>query len=285
MMDVVILTGPAGSGLSSAEFVFEELGFYVVKNAPSSAAKNIIKELKNEKVDKACFVCHASNALATYEKLKGDEDVSLRLIVLNCDVNELQKRFSLTRHVHPRTVIQKISATDAIKKDAEDILKTLPLANLYIDTTSLAVKQLRAKLYKFLADVNEDELTSVTFISFGIKNGIPQGIDTFLDVRVIPNPYWVEELKELTGRDQKVIDYMRSFPVTEEVLNNMKKYLTAQLLEVTKSGRGSYVVGIACSGGQHRSTYVADYLAHYFSKKYRTLVIHRDCPILNKSDE
>ena len=285
MMEVVVLTGPAGSGLSSAEFVFEELGFFVVKNAPSSASQTIIKELKNEKVEKACFVCHASNALATYEKLKADKEVLLKLIVLNCDVNELQKRFSLTRHIHPRTVIQKISATEAIKKDAEDILKTLPLANLYIDTTSLAVKQLRAKLYKFLANVNEDELTSVTFISFGIKNGIPQGIDTFLDVRIIPNPYWVEELKELTGRDQKVIDYMKSFPVTEEVLKNITTYLTHELAEVVKSGRGSYVVGIACSGGQHRSTFVADYLTEYFGKKYRTFVIHRDCPILNKSDE
>ena len=284
-MRIVILTGPSGSGLSSAEFVFEELGYFVIKNAPSSAFKTIINELKNEKVDKVCFVCHAPNALEAYQRMKDDKEIELKLIVLNCDVNELQKRFALTRHVHPRTVFYKISATEAIKLDAEDILKLIPYANLYIDTTSLAVKQLRVQLYKFLENVGEDELTSVTFISFGIKNGIPQGIDTFLDVRSIPNPYWVEELKELTGRDQKVIDYMKGFPVTQEIIDNITKYLDTQLADVAKSGRASYVVGIACSGGQHRSTYVADYLSKYFSKKYRTLVIHRDCPSLNQSDE
>ena len=125
----------------------------------------------------------------------------------------------------------------------------------------------------------EDWLCSVNILeTFGIKNGIPQGIDEFLDVRAIPNPYWVEELKALTGEDQKVIDYMRSFPITQEILDNITNYLESHLKEIQKTGRGSYTIGIACSGGQHRSTYVANYLTEYFSNIYRTHVVHRDIP-------
>ena len=237
---------------------------------------------KKNKLQNICFVSHAIGAKETIEVIKKRKDANFRIVILNCDKDELLKRYALTRRVNPRSVIQKISPTEAIEQDINDILSIVNEADYYIDTTSLTVKQLRANLYKYLSGVEEDKMTSVTFISFGIKNGIPQGIDTFFDVRLIPNPYWVEELKGLTGEDQKVIDYMRSFDVTQEVLDNLTNYLTNFLKELRKSGRGSYTIGIACSGGQHRSTYVANYLRDYFSKDYRTQSIHRDCPSLNK---
>ena len=279
----VIITGPAGCGLSSAEYVFEELGYIVVKNVPGEAVNAIIDKYNHQKkAMNICLAIHAVGIKNVIEAFKNRSDVSWKLIVLNCEQNELLKRYALTRRVHPRSVIQKISPTDAIKQDVDDVLSIVNEANLFIDTTSLTVKQLRAKLYKFLANVEDDKMTSINFISFGIKNGIPQGIDCFFDVRLIPNPYWVEDLRELTGEDQKVIDYMQSFTITQEVIDNIVNYLTKYLYETQKSGRGSYTIGIACSGGQHRSTYVANYLANYFAKDYRTSVVHRDSPSLNK---
>ena len=283
MKNVVIITGPSGCGLSSAEYVFEELGYFVMKNVPSAAIDVIIdKYTKDSDMENICFVCHAIQAKNNVELLRKRKDINLRIVILNCDKNELLKRYTLTRRVHPRTVTQKISATEAIEKDIDSILEIVNLADLYIDTTALTVKQLRAKLYKFIENVDENQMTSVTFISFGIKNGIPQGIDTFFDVRLIPNPYWVEDLKELTGEDEAVIKYMESFPITKEVTDNIINYLTYYLKELQNGGRGSYVIGIACSGGQHRSTYVANLLAKHFSKNYRTQAIHRDFPSLNK---
>lgn len=282
MKSVVMLSGPAGCGLSSAEFVFEELGYFVIKNAPEKTIPAILEEVFNSKVEKICFLVHARHAKQIYETLKKRKDIDFRFVMLNTSKETLLKRFALTRHVHPRSVIEKMSPEQAIAEDVKDILQLIPEANCYIDTTVLTVKQLRGKLFKYLADMNGSQQTSITFISFGIKNGIPQGIDTLLDVRIIPNPYWVEELKELTGEDQKVIDYMMSFPVTQQVLDNLTNYLTFYFKELEESGRNSYTVGIACSGGQHRSTFVANYLMNYFSKEYRTQVIHRDCEILNK---
>ncbi len=287
MKNFIVITGPAGCGLSSAEYVFEELGYFVVKNIPSESVNVVIDNLlsKENKIKNICFVSHAIEAKATIETIKKRKDANFRIIIVNCDKDELLKRYALTRRVHPRSVTSKISATEAIEQDIQDILSVVHEADFYVDTTSLTVKQFRAKLYQFIENVEEQKITGVTFISFGIKNGIPQGIDTFFDVRLIPNPYWVEELKTLTGADKEVIDYMNSFPITKEVIDNLTLHLTRHLKEIAKSGRGNYTIGIACSGGQHRSTYVANYLAEYFSKDYRTQAIHRDCPQLNKESD
>ena len=284
MKNVVVITGTAGSGLSSAEYVFEELGYFVIRNVPPTSLDKVISDLLSEsiKLQNICLVVHAIGAKDTFKEILKRNDANYRYIVLSCEEKELLKRYALTRRVHPRSVTEKISSLEAIKEDINDIEEIRKYANLFIDTTSLSVKQLRARLYKFLENVNEDKITSVNFISFGIKNGIPQGIDTFFDVRLIPNPYWVEELKELTGRDQEVIDYLNSFPVTKEIIDNIISYLDVELEKIQESGRGSYTIGIACSGGQHRSTYVANYLKEHYSKKYRTQVFHRDCPILNE---
>lgn len=284
MKNIVILAGPSGSGLSSAEFVFEELGYYVLKNPTTNSIDAILDDMVSNKtkLNNFCLMLNSASAKHIIETCKARKDANYRYIVLNTDADELMKRYSLSRHVHPRSAAYKISTAKAIKGDIEDILKVVNEVDLYIDTTSLTVKQLRLRLYKFLENIEGDKTTSVTFISFGIKNGIPQGIDCFFDVRVIPNPYWVEELKELTGADQKVIDYMMSFPVTQKVLDNLVNFLTIQLKEVQKSERGSYTIGIACSGGQHRSTFVANYLCEYFAKEYRTQAIHRDSPTLNE---
>ena len=283
MKNIVLITGTAGSGLSSAEYVFEELGYFVVKNVPPVAINSVIDEfLKNKKYKNVAIVAHAINAKESIDAIRERTDANYRFIVLSCEKEELLKRYALTRRVHPRVVTQKVSATKAIELDISEIQSVEKYANLFIDTTSLTVKQLRTRLYKFLENIEEERITSVNFMSFGLKNGIPQGIDTFFDVRIIPNPYWVEALKELTGEDQEVIDYLNSFPITQQVIDNIVSYLNNYLKELLKMGRGSYTIGIACSGGQHRSTYVANYLAEYFSKEYRTQVFHRDCPQLNK---
>lgn len=284
MKNVVVIAGPSGSGLSSVEFVFEELGYLVIKNPTVNSINAVVDDLLNEKseLNNFCLMLNAGSGNEIFKILKKRNDANYRFIVLNCSEYELNKRYALSRHVHPRSARFKLSLTDAIKLDVKDTLDIVNEADLYIDTSSLSVKQLRAMVYKFLEGIEDDKLLSVTFISFGIKNGIPQGIDTFLDTRMIPNPYWNEKLKELNGADQPVIDYMMSFEVTKEVLENFKGYLSTSLEEVAKDGRSSYTVGIACSGGQHRSTFVANYLADYFSKKYRTQVIHRDSPSLNK---
>ena len=286
MKNVIVITGPAGSGLSSAEYVFEELGYFVIKNIPPDTVNVVLDHVLNKdtRLSNICLTVHAIGAKETFKEIRSRSDANYRYIVLNCDRDELLKRYALSRRVHPRSVTENISPVKAIEEDISDILSVSKYADLFIDTTSITVKELRARLYKFLNNVEEDKITSINFISFGIKNGIPQGIDTFFDVRLIPNPYWVEELKDLTGEDQKVIDYINSFPITKKVIDNITSYLDIALKEIANSGRANYTIGIACSGGQHRSTYVANFLAEHYSKEYRTQVTHRDSPSLNNKN-
>lgn len=170
----------------------------------------------------------------------------------------------------------------AIEADIEDAEKLASTADLYIDTTDLTSKELRNYLYNYIENKKTDNTTKVTFMSFGFKNGTPSGIDDIIDVRILPNPYWVAELAPLNGKDKPVIDYINSFPVTKEFLFHLVNYLEYLLKEVQKSERPSYTIGIACSGGQHRSTFVAEFLADHFKNEYNVSVVHRDSPSLNK---
>lgn len=287
MKEVIFITGAAGSGLSTSECVFEELGYYVVKNITTDSIEPLVEGflINNKAGEKLAIISHTINAEKNLKILCQMKGFELKVILLTCSKEELEKRYTLTRRIHPRTVLEGLGAEEAINSDIKAVDALSEFADLTIDTTSLPVKQLRTLLYEYVGNVEERKMTHITFVSFGLKNGIPQGIDAFFDVRAIPNPYWVEGLKELSGEDKKVIDYLESFPITQEIIDNIVLYIKKYFKAISGSGRANYTVGIACSGGQHRSTYVANYLKKYFEGEMRTSVIHRDCPSLNRNED
>ena len=285
MNKLVILSGPSGSGISSCRFVFEELGFYVVENTPGELVPQLL-DLYVKKAISArglCIMPSISSAKSTYEYAKKDERFSTTLIVLDTQKDEILKRYALSRHDHPRAILFGVPLEKAIELDIKDSEELGAIADIYIDTTDLTSKELRNFIYNKIENKKTNNATKVTFMSFGFKNGTPAGVDDIIDVRILPNPYWVAELAPMNGRDKPVIDYINSFPVTEKFLKHLVDYIEFLLEEVQKSERPSYTIGIACSGGQHRSTYVADYLGNHFKDKYNVAVIHRDSPYLNKN--
>lgn len=283
MLELTILTGPSGSGITSAKFVFEELGYYIVENAPYEATDAILDSFKSKtyKTHRFCLIVSLFDAKRIYEKAKEDQSFKTILVLLTADKNEIFKRYRLSRHVHPRCLTQQIDLDKAVELDNKEAINLFSDADIYIDTSTLNIKSLRNNLYNKLTHRSGNDNTSIYFISFGYKNGTPIDLDMIFDVRTIPNPYWVDELKSLNGTDQAVIDYMNSFPETKKIIANIVTFLESHLEDIQKSGRAIYNIGIACSGGQHRSTYVANYLADYFSKKYKTEAQHRDSPELN----
>ena len=285
MNKLVILSGPSGSGISSCRFVFEELGFYVVENAPGELTPQLLDLFVNKSIAPRglCIMPSISSAKETYEKAKEDKRFETTLIILNTKKDEILKRYALSRHDHPRAILFGMSLEQAIELDIKDAEELGAIANVYIDTTNLTSKELRNFIYNKIENKDTNNSTKVTFMSFGFKNGTPSGVDDIIDVRILPNPYWVAELAPLNGKDQPVIDYINSFPVTKKFLNHLVEYIDFLLEEVQKSERPSYTIGIACSGGQHRSTYVAEYLGEHFKDKYNVAVLHRDSPYLNKN--
>ena len=284
MNKLVILTGPSGSGLSSAKYVFEETGFYIVENPPKEIIPELLEvfEKKSEAVHQFCLIISIADVKDCIDIIKKNKNFKTKLILLSASKGELIKRYALTRHAHGRSVLENIPLEQAIDKDLEDADKVAQYADATLDTSALSIKLLRKFVNEFINIYKKDKGMIVNFISFGLKNGAPLGLDMFFDVRSIPNPYWVEELKGLTGYDKEVIEYFNKFPQTKTVLNRIITFLSSHLSEVKESGRTTYNIGIGCSGGQHRSTYVAKYLTDYFSDTYNTNVIHRDTPSLNE---
>lgn len=281
--ELVIISGPSGSGISSARFVFEELNYYIIENLPSSVVKAVLEDFKNSKypTNKFALLVNLDQAEKTYEIAKSFEVFNISTILLMTEKNELLKRYALTRHTHPRCADSKTSLEKAIDADVKYADSLIEKADYLISTSALTVKDLRHILSDYLTHSEKKNSMVINFISFGLKNGMPSGIDMLFDVRNIPNPYWVEELKSLTGYDKPVVDYMMSFPATQELLDEITNFLDKYLAKVQQNGRYSYNIGIACSGGQHRSTFVAKYLGERYSKEYTVHIIHRDTPDLN----
>lgn len=286
MFELLIVTGQSGSGITSSKYVLEELGYYIVENTPYDATEAVLNSFVNGtyKTKKFCLIVSIFEAKKIFELVKSNSQFATRLILLTADPLEIQKRYRLSRHVHPRCFIQKITLEKAIEFDFKERNALVQDADIYIDTTSLSIKAFRFKLYNRLSNHIGDNITTISFISFGYKNGTPLDLDMIFDVRDIPNPYWVDELKSLNGLDEPVIKYMKSYPVTQQIIDNIVKFLEFHLECVQKTGRPIYNIGVACSGGQHRSTYVADYLAKHFKEQYKTEVFHRDSPELNEKN-
>ena len=283
MKKLFILTGPSGSGVSSSKFVFEELGFFVIDNAPSSVTQAILDECAKDNDAKGfCILPRVDGADLVVDIAKKDQRFETKFILLTTEKNELIKRYALSRHAHPRSILHKMSLEKAINLDIQDTLSLESIADYEIDTTQLTTKELRINLYNKLLNKDTDNITKITFVSFGLKNGIPVGLDAMFDVRLIPNPYWIAHLAPLNGADKEVIDYIMSFDVTHSLLKEIVDYLEYYIPEMQKNGRASYTIGICCSGGQHRSTFVANYLKQYFNDRYQVEVYHRDSPELNK---
>ena len=283
MKKLFILSGPSGSGVSSSKFVFEELGYFTIDNAPSSVTKSILDACAtNNDAEGFCLLSRIDGAKSIVEIARQDKRFETKFILLNTEKDELIKRYALSRHAHPRSILHKMSLEDAIDLDVKDTLSLSNIADFEIDTTRLTTKELRINLYNKLLDKDTDNITKITFMSFGLKNGIPVGLDAMFDVRLIPNPYWIAHLAPLNGGDQEVIDYIMSFDVTHSLLKEITDYLDFYIPEMQKNGRASYTIGVCCSGGQHRSTFVANYLKKYYEDKYQVDVYHRDSPELNK---
>lgn len=284
MKKIYILTGPSGAGASTAKFVFEELGFYILENFPSVLTTDFIDKVlpSRPELDKVCLMTRITEAKALLNELKKHKEYEIVTILLDCSSNELMRRFTLTRHVHPNAILAGIDLQKAIAVDRGIAKELLKDADIYIDTSQYSIKDFRTILYNKIDSDYQSDITTVVFVSFGIKNGIQKDIDCLIDCRNLPNPYWVDTLREKNGLDKDIVDFLNKYPDTNEFLTNTIAYLEYHLSKMQKGGRGYYTIGVCCSGGQHRSPFVADYLGKYFRKKYRTQVYHRDCQELNK---
>ena len=278
MKKVVIVTGVCGSGKSTALYTFEEAGYYVIDNIPLPVLETLFQTIcSDEKYEKVAIAIPLEFANESYKISKNYKDIEVSFLGLTCSRNVLNERYRLSRKRHPLQS-QGFTLDNALKRDYELLEDVRENLTDFVDTSKMSKNDLAKTIHNTLMGINGDKF-SVMFMSFGYKKSVPQDIETVFDVRLLPNPYWVPELKNLTGLDQRVKDYVLKAPETIEYLKNVTKYLDYYLEELKKSQKGHANIGIACSGGQHRSVVIAQYLCDYYSKKYETSVSHRDIKV------
>lgn len=270
--DVVVMTGLAGAGMSSALKHLEDLGFEVFDNFPLTLAKALIKDSKQPRI--AIGIDSRTRGFSTTSVLRTVKDLKAKLVFLTADDGILQKRFTETRRRHP--LAKDRPAMDGIKQERRLLWDLQSKADMVIDTSELSIHDLRHILESAFAGVNSNRLT-VTLKSFAYRHGIPREADLVMDVRFLKNPHWVKKLKPKTGLDKAVGAYIESDPAFKFFIGNYKKLLKPLLPLYAEEGKSYLTIAVGCSGGKHRSVYTAKTLGAWIeSLGYTTRTEHRD---------
>ena len=284
-MEFVIISGMSGAGKTSALHIMEDIGYYCVDNIPTSLLQTLYKLCKDssDKAMKRVAVVVDVRGNGDYEVMyddlenfkKNNEGVSI--LYIDAKVDSLIVRYKETRRRHPLTErLKDGSVAAAVKEEQRLLVPVKTLADYSIDTTFMSIKQLRERIISMFLE-NSSNSIMITFMSFGFKYGIPLESDLIIDVRCLPNPFYIAELKEHTGLEKCIQDYVLDSEETQEFLKRLIDWLDYSLPLYLKEGKSELVVGIGCTGGKHRSVTIAELLDNYFIEKgYKCIVQHRD---------
>ena len=284
-MEFVIITGMSGAGKTGALHVLEDIGFYCVDNIPSSLLKTLYTLCSKSKdgMMKRVAVVVDVRGTGNFEQMYGDikefkdgyDNVSVLFFDAKTDM--LIVRYKETRRKHPLAErLKDGSVSDAVEFEKALLLPIKNLSDYNIDTTYMSVKQLPERVTSMFMEDTSQSLT-LTFMSFGFKYGIPLEADLIIDVRCLPNPYYVPELKMLTGLDEEVRKYVLDSDDTQEFIKRTLNLLDFSVPLYLKEGKSELIVGIGCTGGKHRSVTVARLLnEHFVQSGYKCIIQHRD---------
>ena len=274
-MKLVIVSGRSGSGKSTALHVLEDLGYYCIDNLPigllfpltEEALKTASGRLHNMAVsiDARNLSDEIANFETLYQQLKSCP-IQTEIIYLDAQDPALLQRFHATRRKHPLSN-DRTSLKEAITVEKHLLEPIARLADLHIDTSTLSMYELRDMVKQRISGRREQEL-ALLFQSFGFKHGVPIDSDFVFDVRCLPNPYWDTSLRNYTGLDEPVRQFLQSYDETEQLLQDLIHMLERWLPSFRNSNRSYMTISIGCTGGQHRSVYVCDRLARHFAALY-----------------
>lgn len=283
-MRIIIVSGLSGSGKTIALQTLEDLDYYCVDNLPFKlirplaqeilAASDILPPTVAVGVDARNFIDELTQFPATLAELRAS-DLSVEVVFLHASNEILLKRYSETRRRHPLD-LGSVPLREAIDQERRLLGPIVACADLIIDTGGTNIYQLRELIRARIHDTPREAM-SLLFESFGFKNGMPTDADFIFDVRCLPNPHWEPQLRPLTGLDPPVIEFLTRQPEVMEMVADLRRFLETWLSRFEVSDRSYLTVAIGCTGGQHRSVFVADALAHHFGAiRDHVMVRHRE---------
>ncbi len=284
-MKLVIVSGLSGSGKSVAIKTLEDDDFYCIDNMPLGMLLNCIEHLTTsssifyEKIAIGVDARNASKDIVSFPdivKAIKNRGIDLELVHLEANEETLIQRYSETRRKHPLTK-DGLPLVEAIQMEKHILEDLVLLADLRIDTTSTNVRELRAIITEQVCKKISSALT-ILLQSFGFKFGVPNDSDYVFDVRCLPNPYWEKSLRDLTGKDTEVIDFLQSHDEVTQMIRSISEFIEKWLPLFAKENRSYLSVSIGCTGGHHRSVHITESLAKHFEdfKDTHISVRHRD---------
>jgi len=280
-MELVILSGLSGAGKSTGVKVLEDIGFFCVDNMPASLVKTFVELCKqNERVNKVALVIDARGSdffdtLGDALKYLKSEKIGCRILFFEATDDVLEHRFKETRRIHP-LMSEGVGMREAIAKERELLTPLRRRADIIIDSTQFKTSQLRERMTTMFLGSSGKGM-KVHVMSFGFKNGLPTDADIVMDVRYLPNPYYVDELRPLTGLDKPIVDYVMDKPETKEFIKRFKSLLEYIVPLNCKEGKSSLMIAVGCTGGQHRSVALTEEFGRYIRELgYDVTTGHRD---------
>jgi UPF0042 nucleotide-binding protein len=280
-LHILIITGLSGAGKTQAINCLEDLGYYCVDNLPPVLMNKFIElgMQSGGRINKVALVIdvRGGDFFADFTQALDElqqQGISYAILFLEASDDVLVRRFKETRRRHPLS--EAGSLLQAIRLERSMLEELRGRANVIIDTSDIAPRKLNEKLTS-LFSYEKGEAFTMNIVSFGYKMGIPLDSDVIIDVRFLPNPFYDPRLRPLTGEDQEVIDYVLDSPTTQSFLRRFLNLLKFLIPHYVKEGKTNLALSIGCTGGQHRSVVLADYLARQFERMgYNTITRHRD---------
>lgn len=278
MAKVVVIAGMSGAGRSVAAEALEDQGWFVIDNLPAELISTIsnLALLAGDDYQKMALV------IGGYDERMSEQvdrlEVSIddfTLLFLEASPETLISRFKATKRPHHLANDQSLA--DAIAQERKDLESARAKADLVIDTSRTNPYELKERVISSLAETDSETTMQINLLSFGFKNGVPRDVDMIFDVRFMPNPHWVPELKPKTGREQIIQDYVLTPEVSQKFMTQLKEMLGTLLPAFKAEGKSYLVVGIGCTGGKHRSVAVSEQLAaHLTEDNWENSLRHRD---------
>jgi RNase adapter protein RapZ len=278
---LVIITGMSGAGKTVAVQSFEDLGFFCVDNLPPTLLPKFLELMKDSgnKMNKVALVMDLrgreffDSLFLALDELTETSWVSPRILFLEANDESLVRRYKETRRTHPLAPLGRPLEGIKMERDLLDELKGR--AQLIFNTSELKPLELREKI---AAEFSVDKTVGFTInvMSFGFKHGLPIDADLVFDVRFLPNPYYIDQMRPKTGLEQEVSSYVLKWSETQKFFEKLTDLLTFMLPYYKREGKAQLVIAIGCTGGQHRSVALTEYISNFFKDDYRVEVSHRD---------
>ena len=272
-----MISGVSGAGKTTVSNFLEDKGYRCIDQYPCELLEDLLDLIENDnfKYENVALTISLNDLDKFFTLLKSREIKSI-LILIDADKDTVINRYKFTRRIHPLLVLNVADTlSEAVDIEKNILNKYKKYANV-IDTTGLSLKELKERINIVLEDANDNNL-SLSFVSFGFKNGVPKDCDSIFDVRFLDNPFYVDNLKEKTGNDKEVRDFVLNSIVTKKYLEKIIAYCDYMFKAYDQNGEKRHLtICVGCTGGQHRSVVIANYLYEYYRKKYTCYIKHRE---------